>query len=82
MTFCYRDSFSEEIPEAYQRLLLDALRGDRTLFVSAEETELSWKKYAGVLDQGTVSQYERGALPEPVLFKEWIDFAAYRGACE
>jgi len=43
MTFCYSDSFDSEIPEAYQRLLLDAIRGDHTLFVNAQETELSWK---------------------------------------
>lgn len=82
MTFCYRDSFGEEIPEAYQRLLLDALRGDRTLFVSAEETELSWQKYQPFLDTGDLQYYERGTVPEPCIFKHWIDFAAYKGACE
>ena len=82
MTFCYRDHFKDEIPEAYQRLLLDVLRGDRTLFVSAEETELSWKKYQAVLDKGAVAPYERGTVPPPCLCRDWIDFEAYKGACE
>jgi glucose-6-phosphate 1-dehydrogenase len=82
MRFCYRDAFAGEIPEAYQRLLLDAIRGDRTLFVSAEETELSWKMLGPVLDTGEVRPYERGSSPEPCLYRNWIDFGKYQSVCE
>jgi len=81
MTFCYRDAFKDEIPEAYQRLLLDALKGDRTLFVSADETESSWKAYEPFLDKGELRTYAPGTLPPPVLHKEWIDFEAYGSVC-
>ena len=83
MSFCYRDTFNTEIPEAYQKLLLDALKGDRTLFVSAEETEISWKKFEPFLNTGSeLKYYEKGVAPKPCLVKEWIDFARYKSVCE
>jgi glucose-6-phosphate 1-dehydrogenase len=43
MEFHYRDSFGEtSIPEAYERLCLDALQGDATLFTRADASELGW----------------------------------------
>ena len=38
------------LPEAYQTLLLDLLRGDQTLFVHADEVETAWRIYAPLLD--------------------------------
>ncbi len=44
MEFHYADSFSEYvIPEAYERLLLDALLGDAALFTRSEGVEVSWE---------------------------------------
>ncbi|MBD3319792.1 MAG: glucose-6-phosphate dehydrogenase, partial [Chitinivibrionales bacterium] len=82
MSFCYRDSFPAEIPEAYQKLLLDAIRGDRTLFVSAEETEISWKKYEPFLGTGAIEFYEKGEVPAPRLAGGWIDFEKYKSICD
>lgn len=45
--FRYEEAF-EEIPDAYQTLLLDVLRGDQMLFVSADEVETSWALYTPV----------------------------------
>jgi glucose-6-phosphate 1-dehydrogenase len=81
MNFCYRDSFDSEIPDAYQRLLFDAIRGNRTLFVSAEETETAWRLLDGVLDKGDAGFYEKGTLPPSGLGAEWIDFDKYKGLC-
>ncbi len=81
MAFCYRDAFHGEIPQAYQRLLLDALKGDRTLFVSAEETELSWRTYGPFLDTGNLIYYPKGGVPAPCLLHDWIDFDAYGAVC-
>jgi glucose-6-phosphate 1-dehydrogenase len=50
--FNYADAF-KAIPEAYQTLLLDILRGDQTLFVHADEVETSWALYAPLLDEAT-----------------------------
>jgi glucose-6-phosphate 1-dehydrogenase len=81
MTFCYHDSFDKEITEAYQRLLLDAIRGDHTLFVTARETELSWKILEGVLDKGSVLPYACGSPPPGGLGVDWIVFNNYGGSC-
>ncbi len=44
MEFHYADNFDGvDIPEAYERLLLDALNGDAALFSRADEIELAWK---------------------------------------
>jgi glucose-6-phosphate 1-dehydrogenase len=42
MEFRYGTSFGIEPPEAYERLLLDCLLGDGTLFTRADEVEASW----------------------------------------
>ncbi len=43
MDFSYDDTFREESPEAYERLLLDALLGDPTLFIRTDEVEQCWR---------------------------------------
>jgi glucose-6-phosphate 1-dehydrogenase len=43
MEFSYQETFMEESPEAYERLLLDALIGDPTLFIRSDEVEHSWR---------------------------------------
>ena len=42
MEFRYGSSFGVEPPEAYERLILDCLLGDNTLFTRADEVEASW----------------------------------------
>ncbi|MBX6356576.1 MAG: glucose-6-phosphate dehydrogenase [Micromonosporaceae bacterium] len=42
MDFQYGEAFTESSPEAYERLVLDVLVGDRTLFPHADEVEQSW----------------------------------------
>ena len=43
MDFGYGHSFTEDSPEAYERLILDVLLGDPPLFPRHEEVELSWQ---------------------------------------
>ncbi len=43
MDFQYGEAFTESSPEAYERLVLDVLLGDSTLFPHAEEVEASWR---------------------------------------
>jgi glucose-6-phosphate 1-dehydrogenase len=42
MDFLYGAAFLEEAPEAYERLLLDALIGDPTLFIRTDEVDQAW----------------------------------------
>ncbi len=48
--FQYSEIFGR-IPDAYETLLLDVLRGDQTLFVRADEVESSWELYTPLLSQ-------------------------------
>ncbi|MEO8206103.1 MAG: glucose-6-phosphate dehydrogenase [Chthoniobacterales bacterium] len=43
MDFHYGTSFGKAAPEAYERLLLDAMSGDATLFARRDEVEEAWK---------------------------------------
>jgi glucose-6-phosphate 1-dehydrogenase len=42
MDFLYGGAFRMELPEAYERLILDAMLGDATLFTRADEIEEQW----------------------------------------
>lgn len=43
LAFDYRDRFGASTTPAYERLLLDAIQGDPTLFLRADEVEASWR---------------------------------------
>jgi glucose-6-phosphate 1-dehydrogenase len=50
MEFHYRSSFSDVvIPDAYERLLLDALAGDASLFARGDEIELAWELFDPII---------------------------------
>ncbi len=42
MDFMYGGSFRTELPDAYERLILDAMLGDQTLFTRSDEVEEQW----------------------------------------
>jgi glucose-6-phosphate 1-dehydrogenase len=48
MDFRYGSAFGTSSPEAYERLLLDAMRGDATLFTRRDEIEEQWKWVDGI----------------------------------
>ncbi|MEI6861112.1 MAG: glucose-6-phosphate dehydrogenase [Verrucomicrobiota bacterium] len=50
MAFRYATTFGSNTAEAYERLILDAMIGDGTLFIRGDETEASWKIYTPVID--------------------------------
>jgi glucose-6-phosphate 1-dehydrogenase len=66
MDFFYGSSFVREQPEAYERLLLDCMLGDSTLFTRRDEVEAQWTFIQGILDgwknetTSTVQTYESG----------------------
>ena len=71
MEFHYGTSFLSESPEAYERLILDAMRGDATLFTRNDEIEALW----GIIDpiltgwhqdtSSAIPQYEAGSEGPP-----------------
>lgn len=50
LEFTYAKTFGTHLPEAYQRLLLDALLGDPTLFIRQDEVDASWTWADSVLE--------------------------------
>jgi glucose-6-phosphate 1-dehydrogenase len=65
MDFFYGAAFLEETPEAYERLLLDALVGDATLFIRTDEVEQAWRIVDPILqawgdDNTPLARYESG----------------------
>ncbi|MEA2616991.1 MAG: glucose-6-phosphate 1-dehydrogenase [Chloroflexota bacterium] len=50
MDFLYGSSFLTQSPEAYERLLLDCMLGDATLFAREDEVEEAWRLCTAILD--------------------------------
>ena len=66
MQFSYGESFPEESPEAYERLLLDSLVGDPTLFIRSDEVRQCWRIIDPVIqhwanDLKRIPTYEAGS---------------------
>jgi glucose-6-phosphate 1-dehydrogenase len=70
MDFLYGEQFTESSPEAYERLLLDVLLGDATLFPHNAEVEASWV----VIDP--LEEFWAGTTPHPYRAGEWGPRAA------
>ena len=60
MDFLYGGAFREGLPEAYERLILDAMLGDATLFTRSDEIEEQW-----ALVDAIVSLWQRARLSFP-----------------
>jgi glucose-6-phosphate 1-dehydrogenase len=66
MEFLYGTSFMSQSPEAYERLILDAMRGDATLFTRNDEVDAQWSIIDPILqawDAGhpPIREYEAGS---------------------
>jgi glucose-6-phosphate 1-dehydrogenase len=67
MDFFYGSSFVRQQPEAYERLILDCMMGDSTLFTRGDEVIAAWTFIQGILDEWanepreTILTYESGS---------------------
>jgi glucose-6-phosphate 1-dehydrogenase len=68
LNFRFRDKFAGGIPDSYQRLLLDVMLGDASLFARSDEVELAW----GIIDP-IAKVWEGQDLPKLALYEagEW-----------
>ncbi|NMM87210.1 glucose-6-phosphate dehydrogenase [Rhodococcus sp. SRB_17] len=66
MDFSYGQAFTESSPEAYERLILDVLLGEPSLFPVNAEVELSWEILDPVLEH-----WAAGGKPEPYEAGTW-----------
>jgi glucose-6-phosphate 1-dehydrogenase len=51
MTFRYKDIMGADMPDAYERLLLDCMLGDQTLFWRSDDVESAWAFVTPVLEK-------------------------------
>jgi glucose-6-phosphate 1-dehydrogenase len=66
MDFRYGTAFGSSTPEAYERLILDAMRGEATLFTRADEVEAQWGFIDPIIEgwrehDAPVASYESGS---------------------
>lgn len=66
MQFHYRDAFKQAPPDAYERLILDAIQGDPALFTRSDEIEAAWALIDPIIQAWEESQempaiYPRGS---------------------
>ena len=76
MEFLYGTSFMSQSPEAYERLILDAMRGDATLFTRNDEVDAQWSIIDPILKAWSeghppLAEYESGT-PGPAESDELI----------
>jgi glucose-6-phosphate 1-dehydrogenase len=67
LDFLYRTAFQAEPPEAYERLIFDAMLGDQTLFIRGDEAEAAW----AVIDAIEQGWAESKALPQEYAPATW-----------
>jgi glucose-6-phosphate 1-dehydrogenase len=70
MEFHYGTSFLSQSPEAYERLIIDAMRGEATLFTRNDEVDAQWSIIDPILDSWAdksprMATYEAGSQGPP-----------------
>ena len=73
MDFGYGHAFTESSPEAYERLILDVLLGEPSLFPVNDEVEMAW----GILDP-ILDHWAASGRPEPYQAGTWGPASADR----
>lgn len=61
LDFAYQRAYDQPNPDAYERLILDVIEGDATLFMRADEVEAQWRVVAPMLEAAAESE----PLPYP-----------------
>ncbi|KAG6471892.1 hypothetical protein ZIOFF_069339 [Zingiber officinale] len=51
LNLLYSSRYSKEIPDAYERLLLDAIEGERRLFIRSDELDAAWELFTPLLKE-------------------------------
>jgi glucose-6-phosphate 1-dehydrogenase len=83
MEFLYGTAFLSESPEAYERLIIDAMRGDATLFTRNDEVEAQWNVCDPILQAwsqmpGPLPQYPAGSQGPAEADRLLLDGARWR----
>ena len=63
MDFAYQESFDGDTPDAYERVLIDCILGDQSLFASHEEVMRCWEILQPILDNWQAKQSQPEVYP-------------------
>jgi glucose-6-phosphate 1-dehydrogenase len=72
LNLAFADAFNVRYPDAYERLLMDVVRGNATLFMRKDEVEAAWQWVEPIL----AAWEARGELPKPYTAGSWGPSAA------
>jgi glucose-6-phosphate 1-dehydrogenase len=82
MEFLYGTAFLSQSPEAYERLILDAMRGDATLFTRNDEVEAQWRICDPIVSAwargGRLARYAAGSQGPAEAAELLLDGAQWR----
>jgi glucose-6-phosphate 1-dehydrogenase len=72
LSFEYKHHFNDKLPDAYERVFVDAMRSDHSLFTTSQEVLASWQILAPLQDVWAKSTddlltYQKGSSPSDVL---------------
>jgi glucose-6-phosphate 1-dehydrogenase len=72
LSFSYEQDFKDRLPNAYEQILVDAIRGSHSLFASSQEVLESWRILQPIIDYWKLSKddliiYKPGSSVEEVL---------------
>lgn len=79
LDFHFAEEYSESLPDSYQRLLLDAIKGDASLFARSDEVESAWKIIDPIIEHWQaanspkLSRYSKG-VTFPETCNQWMHF--------
>lgn len=59
----YHSTYNKELPDAYERLLLDVVNGDKRLFIRHDELDAAWKLFTPVLHELEAKQVSPELYP-------------------
>lgn len=63
LNLSYAESFTIRYPDAYERLLMDVVRGNLSLFMRRDEVEAAWRWVDGLIESWDASGYSPEAYP-------------------
>ena len=73
LNLSFSDTFKNKIPDAYERLLMDVVRGNQTLFMRKDEVEAAWSWIDPIIS--LIKKNNR--LPETYIPKSWVPTSSF-----
>ena len=63
LNLAYAEHFEKDYPDAYERLLMDVVRGNLSLFMRGDEVEAAWRWVDGIIESWDLGQTKLYGYP-------------------